>query len=151
MDSLRCFGIRNSDKFILHFNQVCFQIYGMAPPYPIYMGKRAKISPKIHKIEIWPKIAPKSDKLKKKWHFEWPDQNSKTTFIVQTFPKYGPYDFYFVNLSLLGAILAIFQFCGYSGLFWPFSLVKQGQTLGQNLPISSWPNFVFKVIGQFYT
>ena len=29
MDSLRCFGIRNSDKFILHFNQVCFQIYGM--------------------------------------------------------------------------------------------------------------------------
>ena len=25
----------------------------------------------------------------KKWHFEWPNQNSKTTFIVQTFPKYG--------------------------------------------------------------
>ena len=44
----------------------------------------------------------------KKWHFEWPNQNSKTTFIVQTFPKYGLYDFYFVNLSLLGAILAIF-------------------------------------------
>ena len=55
-----------------------------------------------------------------KWHFEWPNQNSKTTFIVQTFPKYGPYDFYLVNLSLLGAILAIFQFCGFSGLFWPF-------------------------------
>ena len=34
------------------------------------------------------------------------------------------YDFYFVNLSLLGAIWAIFQFCGFSGLFWPFSLVK---------------------------
>ena len=33
MDSLGCFGIRNSDKFILHFIQVCFQIYGMAPPY----------------------------------------------------------------------------------------------------------------------
>ena len=48
------------------------------------------------------------------------NQNSKTTFIVQTFPKYGPYDFYLVNLSLLGAILAIFQFCGFSGLFWPF-------------------------------
>ena len=31
----------------------------------------------------------------KKWHFEWPNQNSKTTFIVQTFPKYGLYDFYF--------------------------------------------------------
>ena len=26
------------------------------------------------------------------------------------FPKSGPYDFYFVNLTLLGAILAIFQF-----------------------------------------
>ena len=56
-----------------------------------------------------------------------PNQNSKTTFIVQTFPKYGPYDFYFVNLSLLGAILAIFQFCGFSGLFWPFSLVNRVQ------------------------
>ena len=40
----------------------------------------------------------------KKWHFEWPNQNSKTTFIVQTFPKYGPYGFDLVNLSLLGAI-----------------------------------------------
>ena len=59
-------------------------------------------------------------RTKKKWHFEWPNQNSKTTFIVQTFPKYGLYDFYLVNLSLLGAILAIFQFCGFSGLFWPF-------------------------------
>ena len=56
----------------------------------------------------------------KKWHFEWPNQNSRNTFIVQTFPKYGPYVFYLVNLSLLGAILAIFQFCGFSGLFWPF-------------------------------
>ena len=54
----------------------------------------------------------------KKWHFEWPNQNSKTTFIVQTFPKYGPY--YFVNLSLLGAILAKFQFWWFFGLFWPF-------------------------------
>ena len=56
----------------------------------------------------------------KKWHFKWPNRNSKTTFRVQTFPKYGLYDFYLVNLSLLGAILAIFQFCGFSGLFWPF-------------------------------
>ena len=47
----------------------------------------------------------------KKWHFEWPNQNSKTTFIVQTFPKYGPYGFDLVNLSLLGPILAKFQFC----------------------------------------
>ena len=99
MDSLGCFGIRNSDKFILHFNQVCFQIYGMAPPYPIYMGKRAKISPK--KCQFLDQ---------KKWHFEWPNQNSKTTFLVQTFPKNGPYGFDLVNLSLLGAILAIFQF-----------------------------------------
>ena len=62
----------------------------------------------------------------KKWHFQWPNRNSKKTFIVQTFPKYGPYDFYFVNLSLLGAILAIFQFCWFSGLFWPFSHCKIG-------------------------
>ena len=55
----------------------------------------------------------KSDRFRttKKWHFQWPNQNSKNTFIVQTFPKYGPYDFYLVNLSLLGAILAIFKFC----------------------------------------
>ena len=55
MDSLGCFGIRNSDKFIFHFNQVCFQIYGMAPPYPIYMGKRAKIqgSLLISKLEFF--------------------------------------------------------------------------------------------------
>ena len=70
MDSLGCFGIRNSDKFILHFNQVCFQIYGMAPPYPIYMGKRAKISPKIHKIEIWPKSRPKVINSRNKSHRE---------------------------------------------------------------------------------
>ena len=50
-------------------------------------------------------------------HFEWPNQNSKTTIIVQTFTKYGPYDFYLVNLSLLGAILAIFQFCGFWAYF----------------------------------
>merc|ERR1719322_1885451 len=55
----------------------------------------------------------------KKWHFEWPNQNSKTTSIVRTFPKNGPYGFDLVNLSLLGATLAIFQFCGFSGLFWP--------------------------------
>ena len=62
----------------------------------------------------------------KKWHFEWQNQNSKTIFIVQTFPKYGLYDFYFMNLSLLGAILAIFQFCRFSGLFWPFFPCKKG-------------------------
>ena len=29
----------------------------------------------------------------KKWHFKWPNQNSKTTFMVRIFPKYGPYAF----------------------------------------------------------
>ena len=69
----------------------------------------------------------------KQWHFEEPNQNSKTTFIVQTFPKYGPYDFYFMNLSLLGAILAIFQFCRFSGLFWPFFPCKKGWTENSRL------------------
>ena len=41
----------------------------------------------------------------KKWHFEWPNQNSKTTFTVQTFPKYGPYDFYFVNVWTIKVFL----------------------------------------------
>ena len=31
-----------------------------------------------------------------------------------------------MNLSLLGAILAIFQFCWFSGLFWPFFHCKIG-------------------------
>ena len=88
-----------------------------------YKGKMAKISPKIKDGHFWQKW-PFSDH--KKWHFEWPNQNSMTTFIVQTFPKYGPYDFYFMNLSLLGAILAIFQFCRFSGLFWPFFPCKKG-------------------------
>ena len=63
----------------------------------------------------------------KKWHFEWPNQNSKTTFIVQTFPKYVPYDLNFMNLLLLGAILAMFQFCWFSGFFCQFSLVIKGK------------------------
>ena len=56
----------------------------------------------------------------KKWHFEWPNQNSKTTFIVQTFPKYCHKGFYFMKLSLLSPILAKFQFCWFLGLFWAF-------------------------------
>ena len=48
----------------------------------------------------------------KKWHFEWPNRVSKTTFIVEKFPKY---------LSLLGAILAIFQFCW---LIWNLDLAS---------------------------
>ena len=51
-----------------------------------------------------------------KMHFRWPIQNSKTTFIVQTFPKYSLYSFitfgrYFGHISIMlifGLILAIF-------------------------------------------
>ena len=63
---------------------------------------------------------------------------------LQTFPKYGPYDFYLVNLSLLGAILAIFQFCGFSGLFWPFSpctLSSMRQTSPTSILLNSLLNF----------
>ena len=74
----------------------------------------------------------------KKWHFEWPNQNSKTTFIVQTFPKYGPYGFDLVNLSLLGAILAIFQFCGFSGLFWPFFPCKKCKNENLSPNVNFW-------------
>ena len=61
----------------------------------------------------------------KKWHFWWQNQNSKTTFIVQTFPKYCRNGFYFMKLSLLSPILAKFQFCWFSGLFWAFFPCKK--------------------------
>ena len=38
--------------------------------------------------------------------------------IVQTFPKYCRKGFHFIKLSLLSPILAKFQFCWFSGLFW---------------------------------
>ena len=53
----------------------------------------------------------------KKMHFGWPNQNSKATFIIQIFPKYGLYNVDFMNLSFLGPILAKFQFCWFLGLF----------------------------------
>ena len=61
----------------------------------------------------------------KQWHFKWPNQNSKTTFIVQTFPKYCRMDIYFIKLSLLSPILAKFQFCWFSCLFWAFFPCKK--------------------------
>ena len=61
----------------------------------------------------------------KKWHFWWQNQNSKTTFIVQTFPKYCRKGFHFIKLSLLSPILAKFQFCWFSGLFWAFFPCKK--------------------------
>ena len=63
----------------------------------------------------------------KKWHFWWQNQNSKTTFIVQTIPKYCSKGVYFMNLSLLSPILAKFQFCWFSGPFQPFFLVKSAK------------------------
>ena len=62
---------------------------------------------------------------KKKWHFWWQNQISKTTFIVQTFPKYCRKGFYFMKLSLLSPILAILQFCWFLGLFWAFFPCKK--------------------------
>ena len=61
----------------------------------------------------------------KKKHFQWPNQNSKTTFIFQIFPKFGAYDFYFMNLSLLGAIWQYFNFVDFWAYFGHFSLVKR--------------------------
>ena len=61
----------------------------------------------------------------KKWHFWWQNQNSKTTFIVQTIPKYCSKGIYFMNLSLLSQILVKFQFCWFSGLFWAFFPCKK--------------------------
>ena len=83
---------------------------------PIYKGKRAKISPKINKIEIWPKSRPRVINSRNKSHGDhiWGMALLAKVNVFRpqkTFPTYGPYDFYFVNLSLLGAILAIFQFC----------------------------------------
>merc|ERR1712016_132963 len=71
---------------------------------------------------FWPKVTKKNGTSSGQF------KNSKTTFIVQTFPKNGPYGFDLVNLSLLGAILAKFGICLFSGLFWPFFPCKWGQT-----------------------
>ena len=70
----------------------------------------------------------------KKWHFWWQNQNSKTTFIVQTFPKYCRKGFYFMKLSLLSPILAKFPFCGFLGLFWAFFPCKKCKKLKCNSP-----------------
>ena len=63
----------------------------------------------------------------KKYYFEWPNQNSKTTFIVQTFLNYRPNVFYFTNLSLLGAILAIFQLMIFGLIFGHFRLENKSK------------------------
>ena len=77
------------------------------------------LSENSHFCQKCPSLRPK------KWHFWWQNQNSKTTFIVQTFPKYCRKGFYFMKLSLLSPILAKFQFCWFSGLFWAFFPCKK--------------------------
>ena len=74
----------------------------------------------------------------KKWHFEWQNQNSKTTFIVQTFPKYCRIGFHFIKLSLLSPILAKFQFCWFSGLFWAFFPCKKCKNENLSLNVNFW-------------
>ena len=72
MDSLGCFGIRNSDKFILHFNQVCFQIYGM---YCIVDSKDNKVDKTREEADMTPqpvfskifKSGPKVSKSVLEW------------------------------------------------------------------------------------
>ena len=79
------------------------------------------LSENSHFCQKCPSLRPK------KWHFWWQNQSSKTTFIVQTFPKYCRKCFYFMKLSLLSRILAKFQFCWFSGFFGHFSLVKSAK------------------------
>ena len=76
--------------------------------YPILQGKNGQNKPENQ--QNW-NMAKRWALLAKVTVFgpqKMANQNTETTFIVQTFPKYGPYDFYFMNLSFLGAILAIF-------------------------------------------
>ena len=64
-----------------------------------------------------PKTVTFGKKDQKKWHFEWPNQNSKTTFIVQTFPKYGPYDILFREFITFGRDF------GHFSILWIFGLI----------------------------
>ena len=43
----------------------------------------------------------------KKWHFECPNKNFESTFIIQTSPKNDGIDFSFMRLPLLDGFLAI--------------------------------------------
>ena len=59
---------------------------------------------------------------KKKWHFGWPIQNSKTTFIVQTFPKYSLY----IQLYHFWALFwPYFNYVDFRASFGHFSLEKR--------------------------
>ena len=63
----------------------------------------------------------------KKWHFGWPNQNSRATFIVQTFPKYGLKDVDLMNLSFLTPSWPNFNFVDFRAYFGNFSLVKNAK------------------------
>ena len=127
-------------------NLICFlQFFYLSTPSAAKMrfyflhflqGKNAQNRPKNHSNWnlkkchfLWSEInhfCQKSPSLRpKKWHFWWQNQNSKTTFIVETFPKYCSEGFYFIKLSLLSPILAKIQFCWFSGIFWAFFPCKK--------------------------
>ena len=60
------------------------------------------------------------------WGWAFPIISERCVKVVQTFLHYSRYEFYFMNLSLLGVNLARFRFCWFSGLFWPFFRCKIG-------------------------
>ena len=81
---------------------------GPAPEVPFFVVQKQALLPKVPIFET------------QKWHFKCPNQNSKTTFLVQTFPKYCLMVFFheiitfkpnFGQISILlifGPILGIF-------------------------------------------
>ena len=99
MDSLGCFGIRNSDKFILHFNQVCFQIYGMDV---FGFGH-----PKSHFFA--PEKAIFSDFGCKKMGLRMPKSKNGDHFLSPTIPKNGGIDSCFTRISFSGEFWANFE------------------------------------------
>ena len=105
-----------------------FPPHSSSGKYTLGLGEKSKIkNQKCHFLGIkyghfWQKWLFSDHK---KWHFWWQNQNSKTTFIVQTFPKYCRMGFYFMKLSLFSPILAKFQFCWFLGLCWAFFSCKR--------------------------
>ena len=63
----------------------------------------------------------------KKWQFGWPNQNSRATFIVQTFAKYGLKDVDLMNLSFLTPFWPNFNFVDFRAFFGNFSRVKNAK------------------------
>ena len=61
-----------------------------------------------------------------KWHFWWQNQNFKTIFIVQTFPKYCRNGFYFIKISSAW-FWPNFNFVDFRAYFGHFSHVKRAK------------------------